>query len=112
MNELKTTGTPRVFETGAQRDAAEGKLRMSLMPHLALEAVMERYLQGAETYGSQNWRKGMKHSVLYDSTMRHLMADWKGDDSEDHLSAVLWNVMGMIQMRAEKPEMDDREEFC
>tara|TARA_R110000737_G_C14244924_1_gene425531 strand:+ start:160 stop:498 length:339 start_codon:yes stop_codon:yes gene_type:complete len=112
MSKLKTTGKPRQFATGAQRDNAEGKPRMSLIPHKALYAVMERYLVGADTYGSQNWRKGMKHSVLYDSAMRHLMADWTGDDSEDHLGAVLWNVMGMIQMREEKPEMDDREEFC
>ena len=30
MNKLKQTGKPRQFETGAQRDNAEGKLRMSL----------------------------------------------------------------------------------
>lgn len=108
---LKTTGAPRQFETGAQRDNAEGKPRMSLVPHKALYDVMARYLSGAETYGENNWKKGMKDSVLYDSTMRHLMADWTGDDSEDHLGAVLWNVMGMIDNRANRPEMDDREDY-
>lgn len=108
MGELKTTGKPRQFETGAQRDSADGKLRMSLVPIKPLQSVMKRYLQGAETYGENNWKLGMKHSVLYDSAMRHLMADWVGDDSEDHLGAALWNIMCMIEFRETRPELDDR----
>ena len=111
MNSLKRTGKPRKFDTGAQRDSGEGKLRMSLVPHKALNCVMQRYLQGAETYGENNWKKGMKHSVLYDSAMRHLMQDFSGDKSEDHLGAALWNIMGMIWNRDNKPEMDDRDEY-
>lgn len=111
MNKLKTTGSPRQFETGAQRDSGEGKLRMSLVPHKALNDVMMRYLQGAETYGENNWKKGMKHSVLYDSAMRHLMQDFTGDASEDHLGAALWNIMGMIWNRQNKPELDDRKDY-
>jgi len=111
MNKLKTTGAPRQFETGAQRDNGEGKLRMSLVPHKALNDVMMRYLQGAETYGENNWKKGMKHSVLYDSAMRHLMQDFTGDVSEDHLGAALWNIMGMIWNRQNKPELDDRKDY-
>ena len=111
MEDLKTTGSPRQFDTGAQRDNAEGKLRMSLVPHTALNAVMKRYLQGAEAYGENNWRKGMKHSVLYDSAMRHLMQDFQGDNSEDHLGAALWNIMCMIENRETRPKMDDRNEY-
>lgn len=111
MNKLKTTGSPRQFETGAQRDSGEGKLRMSLVPHNALNDVMMRYLQGAETYGENNWKRGMKHSVLYDSAMRHLMQDFTGDVSEDHLGAALWNIMGMIWNRQNKPELDDRKDY-
>lgn len=108
---LKTTGAPRQFETGAQRDNGEGKPRMSLVPHKALYDVMQRYLAGAETYGENNWKKGMKNSVLYDSTMRHLMAYWTGDDTEDHLGAALWNVMALIDNQDKRPVMDDRKEF-
>ena len=111
MDNLKTTGKPRQFDTGAQRDNGDNKLRMSLMPHKALNDVMVRYLQGANTYGENNWKKGMKHSVLYDSAMRHLMQDFTGDNSEDHLGAALWNIMGMIWNRDHKPEMDDRKEY-
>jgi len=111
MDKLKQTGKPRQFDTGAQRDNADGKLRMSLVPHKALNDVMKRYLQGAETYNENNWKKGMKHSVLYDSAMRHLMEDFTGDESEDHLGAALWNIMGMIWNRENKPELDDRKDY-
>jgi len=84
---------------------------MSLVPHKALNDVMKRYLQGAETYNENNWKKGMKHSVLYDSAMRHLMEDFTGDESEDHLGAALWNIMGMIWNRENKPELDDRKDY-
>tara|TARA_R110000765_G_scaffold51556_1_gene103995 strand:- start:4930 stop:5295 length:366 start_codon:yes stop_codon:yes gene_type:complete len=107
---LKTTGKPRVFETGAQRDNATGKPRMSLIPHKALYGLMDRFLKGAETYGESNWAHGMKNSVLYDSAMRHLMADFTGDKSEPHLDAALWNICCMIEFRATRPDLDDRAE--
>ena len=108
---VKKTGAARQFETGAQRDSGEGKSRMSLVPHKALNDVMQRYLAGAEAYGENNWKLGMKNSVLYDSTMRHLMAFWTGDESEDHLGAALWNIMGLIDNVDKRPDMDDRKEF-
>ena len=51
------------FPTGAQRDDRKGKLRFSLLPHEPLERVMKRYLDGANTYGENNWMKGMQYSV-------------------------------------------------
>ena len=108
---VKKTGKPRQFDTGAQRDSGEGKSRMSLVPHKALNDVMQRYLAGAEAYGENNWKKGMNNSVLYDSAMRHMMAYWTGDESEDHLGAALWNIMGLIDNQDTRPEMDDRKEF-
>jgi len=108
---VKKTGEARQFDTGAQRDSGEGKSRMSLVPHKALNDVMQRYLAGADAYGKNNCKLGMKNSVLYDSTMRHLMAFWTGDESEDHLGAALWNIMGLIDNVDKRPDMDDRKEF-
>ena len=62
MGKLKTTGKPRQFDTGAQRDNGDGKLRMSLVPHEALNRVMMRYLQGADTYG-ENGESYKKPSI-------------------------------------------------
>ena len=83
----------RQFDTGAQRDTGEGKLRMSLMPQQELKRVMKRYLDGAEKYGENNWMKGMPLSVYYDCAHRHLEAWWRGENDEDHAAAVVWNML-------------------
>lgn len=83
----------RQFATGAQRDTAAGKLRMSLVPQQELKRVMKRYLDGAEKYGENNWMRGMPLSAYYDCMHRHLEAWWRGDDTEDHAAAVVWNML-------------------
>jgi hypothetical protein len=83
----------RKFDTGAQRDTSEGKLRMSLLPQQELKRVMKRYLDGAEKYGENNWMNGMPLSVYYDCAHRHLEAWWRGDNDEDHAAAVVWNML-------------------
>ena len=106
----------RQFDTGAQRDTGEGKLRMSLIPQKQLQRVMKRYLDGAEKYGENNWMKGMPLSVYYDSAMRHLHAWWSGDANEDHAAAAVWNILcamwtednASIHLAHEGEFLDDR----
>jgi hypothetical protein len=83
----------RHFDTGAQRDNDDGKLRHSLIPHEELNRIYKRFLDGAEKYGTNNWMKGMPLSVYYDSAMRHLQAWWTGDENEDHIAAACWNML-------------------
>lgn len=83
----------RQFDSGAQRDSGEDKLRMSLVPQEELKRVMKRYLDGAEKYGENNWMKGMPLSVYYDCAQRHLEAWWNDKCDEDHAAAVIWNMM-------------------
>ena len=109
MNKQSDNNTQ--FSTGAQRDDRKGKLRMSLMPHTAMNRIMKRYLDGAETYGENNWLKGQPFSVLYDSAHRHMMQFWAGDTSEDHLAAAAWNIMSMMQFESKREDLDDRIEF-
>jgi hypothetical protein len=107
----------RQFESGAQRDTSDGKLRMSLLPQEELKRVMERYLSGAEKYGENNWMKGMPLSVYYDCAHRHLEAWWNDQRDEDHAAAAVWNML--CAMWTEKnmrtlPEgsvLDDRCKF-
>ncbi len=116
----KENDNNRKFSTGAQRDTAEGKLRMSLMPQQELKRVMKRYLDGVEKYGENNWMKGMPLSAYFDCMHRHLEAWWRGDDTEDHAAAVVWNML--CAMHAERKahdvdafplerQMDDRIKF-
>ena len=99
-----------VYNTGAQRDGRKGKLRLSLVPHEPLNRVMKRYLDGAETYGENNWMKGMQYSVYYDSAMRHLMEFWEGRENEDHLAAAVWNIFALMQEKSNKA-LDDRKNY-
>jgi Domain of unknown function (DUF5664) len=101
----------RKFSTGAQRDTDEGKPRMSLIPTEEFIRVMNHYRKGGEKYGFDNWKHGMTTSVFYDSAQRHLLKWWAGEEDEDHLSAVVWNVMGAMWTQKNKPELDDRENF-
>lgn len=104
MSEVKNAN--RQFDTGAQRDTGDGKLRMSLLPHTEIKRVLKRYLDGAEKYGENNWMKGMPLSVFYDCIHRHLDAWWCGDDSEDHAAAVVWNMLCAMYIEARSEEID------
>ncbi len=55
MNKQSADNTQ--FPSGAQRDDRKGKLRFSLLPHKEIDRVMKRFLDGAETYGENNWGK-------------------------------------------------------
>ena len=101
----------RQFDTGAQRDNDVGKPKMSLIPTEELVRVMQHYRNGGAKYGENNWKNGMTTSVFYDSAQRHLLKWWMGEEDEDHLSAVVWNVMGAMWTQKNKPELDDRKNF-
>lgn len=100
----------RKFKTGAQRDTDNGKPRLSLIPSEELFRVANHYRSGGEKYGFNNWKKGMKTSVYYDSAQRHLIKWWMGEKDEDHLAAVVWNVLGAMWTEKNLPLMDDRNE--
>lgn len=86
----------REFLTGAKRDNNSDKLRFDLLPVCALERWAKRVTEGAKKYGERNWEKGMPLSVYYESLLRHVFQWRKGDKSEDHLAAVLFNAAAII----------------
>lgn len=100
MSEFKaveSTGKPmREFSTGSVRDNAEGKGRWDLIPYSGLLRLAVHYENGAKKYGDNNWRKGQPAHEYLNSAMRHLARFIAGENSEDHLSAVAWNVFGLI----------------
>ena len=94
--DLPTSGEKKVFETGSQRDGDVGRGRYHLVPPEALRCLAKRFEEGGRAYGDSNWMKGMPLGRLFDSMMRHLLAAAEGDDSEDHLGAILWNAAAWI----------------
>lgn len=94
--DLPDSGQKKIFNSGAQRDGDAGRGRPSLIPPCALRALAYRYEQGAVKYGPCNWMKGVPLSRYVDSLSRHLLAVNEGDESEDHLGAILWNAASMM----------------
>lgn len=94
--ELKDSGVREEFTTGSRRDTQEGKPRFDLIPVEALKAYAVLLAKGAGKYGERNWEKGQPLSRLMASAMRHLFAATSGQNDEDHLAAVLFNVGAII----------------
>ena len=100
LTPLPDSGDRTNFNTGAVRDAMAGKGLPSCIPTSALRAVSKRFEDGAVKYGRDNWQKGIPVSRYVDSIYRHLWAFMEGDVDEDHLSAVIWNAMGLYDTMA------------
>mgnify|MGYP001809754145 CR=1 FL=1 len=105
---IKFTGEIRRFSTGATRDSSTGKPRMELLPDDLLSRVATWYGLGAEKYGDNNWRLGQPQAACLGSLKRHL-AKWEnGDTDEDHLSAVIFNALSIMNVEMyhqDKPEL-------
>lgn len=61
------------------------KAPMSTVPAPVLAELGVAMLEGAAKYGRHNYRAvGVRASVYYDATMRHLMAWWEGQDLDPY----------------------------
>ena len=72
MSELPDSGERSEFQTGAVRDAMNGKGLPSLLPVDALIAASKRFEDGAEKYGRDNWRKGIPLSRYVEIGRAHV----------------------------------------
>ncbi len=93
---MKTSDKKETFESGAERDTAEGKVRPDLISPFAEERLAEWLRLGAKHYGDRNWEAGMPNTRYWASLKRHVMQFGQGDESEDHLSAILFGAMAII----------------
>lgn len=65
------------------------------------------YAEGFAKYGADNWKKGFPTSDLYAHAREHMLLWISGDTSEDHLAHCCWNLMAIMWMQKNKPEMCD-----
>lgn len=107
--ELKSSGKKEEFSTGSCRDSAEGKPPMQLLPFELLERVADWYGLGAKKYGDNDWRKGQKQSHVLGSLLRHLSKYIRGEQDEDHLSAVIWNALCLMNADV---YLSENKEIC
>lgn len=71
-------------------------------------------LEGARKYGRHNYRKaGVRGSVYYDATLRHLMAWWEGEDIDpdsglSHITKAMASLAVLRDSMIRENWVDDR----
>lgn len=106
---MKDSGQKRQFSTGSQRDFAGNKEAMELLPYDLMMRVANWYKLGADKYGVNNWRLGQPSTAVFGSLMRHLTKYVMGYKDEDHLAAVVWNALCLMNNDTYHA---DNEEVC
>ena len=89
---LPDSGGRTEYDTGAVRDASDGKGSPHMIPPIAIRKMSARFEDGAKKYAKHNWMRGIPLSHYQDSAQRHIMSWSEGDESEDHMGAALWNL--------------------
>lgn len=90
------------------------KVPMSVVPANVLAEVAAALLEGASKYGRHNYREvGVRESVYYDATMRHLMAWWEGEDIDpdsglSHVTKAITSLIVLRDSMMQGNSMDDR----
>jgi len=93
---MKFSGNKEKFESGATREVKKGRGLPALIYPGLLERLSKWLEMGAENHEARNWEQGIPSESYLNSLYRHAIAYHKGDRSEDHLAAMLFNVQGLI----------------
>ena len=90
------------------------KAPMSTVPANVIAEVGVAMLEGAAKYGRHNYRvAGIRASVYYDSTMRHLMSWWEGEDTDSdsglsHITKAITSLVVLRDAMMQRKCTDDR----
>ena len=106
---IKDSGKRQEFKTGMVRDSCE-KIRYDLIPLFALDRWADHMTKGAKKYSARNWQKAetkeeMERFVA--SAYRHFMAWLSGENEEDAMAGVFFNMAGaeMVQAKLQKQKI-------
>lgn len=87
----------REFSTGSVRDSDEGKGSPALISPIAILRFSKHMKRGAEKYAAHNWARGQDYMAVIDSMQRHLLKFTMGASDEDHLSAIMFGCMSLME---------------
>lgn len=98
------------FKTGAIRDSLEGKeMYTETISWLAFRRYAQYMTGKREKYGSGNFKKGISAESYENSLMRHVvkyltnkLENGDLEKREDHLSAIVFNVFGLMHEEERK----------
>lgn len=90
------------------------KAPLSTVPLGVIVEVGTGMLEGSAKYGRHNYRcAGIRESVYFDATMRHLIAYWEGEDIDpdsglSHLTKALCSLVVWRDAQVQGMATDDR----
>jgi hypothetical protein len=87
----------RVFESGSKRDDDSHKPLTANLTAYARLRYGYHMRKNANKYGKGNWELGQPDVALLESIDRHLCQYMLGDRSEDHLSAIIFGIVMLMQ---------------
>ena len=93
----KDSGKRLSFKSGMVRDIEDDKPQYDLVYLPMLKRWAELMGRGAKKYGRNNWKLASGQEELdrfKGSALRHMIQWIEGDESEDHASAVFFNISG------------------
>jgi hypothetical protein len=106
QNETESTGAVRnkLYPMGAHFPA---RYDLLLRNAEAMKRLAETFGEGFDKYGADNWMKGFKESMYLSHGIEHLRLYAAGDASEDHLAHATWNLMALMWVQANRPDLLD-----
>lgn len=116
---LNNNSDKRLMKTEAVK-ADSGKMDWSLLPIESVEEIIKVLEFGATKYDDWNWAtgEGFKYTRVFNATMRHLWAWFKGEDNDPETGISHWahagcNVLFMLHFIKNKHRynQDDRKFF-
>src|SRR5688572_15707292 len=109
---VKDSGKREQFSSGMARDVTEGKIDYILsMDGTMFERWAQHMTKGAVKYSKRNWLKAAGEIELArfrESALRHFIQWYRGEDSEDHASAVFFNINGAEYVKGKCSCKDER----
>ncbi len=90
------------------------KVAMSCVSAPVMAEVAVGMSEGARKYGRHNYRvAGVRNSVYYDATMRHLMLWWEGEDIDpdsgmSHITKAITSLVVLRDAMIQGMNTDDR----
>lgn len=107
----KDSGKRLNFQSGMVRDVDNDKPQYDLVYFPMIKRWAELMGRGAIKYGKHNWKlaKGQEELERFKaSALRHLIQWFEGDETEDHASAVFFNISGAEYVKEKLNERTPR----
>lgn len=98
---------------GERFNTGKAPLSMFVEARFAMEGAGHVLAFGLDKYSRGNWQKGLSHTQIADSLLRHMTAYLSGEDNDPesglpHVDHILCNALFLSQMTRIHPELDDR----